>query len=320
MVHMVAWKTGNSHKAMKKSQGYFMSYKKTKAQYVVGSLSKISRKGWELFIVSRIIHSIHDDIEFVCQQMVKRPDGSIALTDLFFPQFNLHLEIDEPFHTKQVQSDHKRAEDIVLVTGHTVDRISVLNKAGEFKPIEKIRDETDSFVNRLHSHRKDRLARGTYEPWDWEKRYSAEAVIARGYMDIKDNVVFRTQVEALRCFGFRGKGWQRGAWQIPDGSEDWVWFPRLYQHHWWTNELSPDGAHIFERAMNQEGVLSIKQQLANAQKNPSRKIIVLAKAKDSLGLNLLRYVGTFNINLSASVSDCIQFDLVRTREPIRINY
>ena len=42
-----------------------------KADYIVKSLSKIKYKSWELYVVSRFIHTLDDlDVEFVCQQLV----------------------------------------------------------------------------------------------------------------------------------------------------------------------------------------------------------------------------------------------------------
>jgi hypothetical protein len=295
-----------------------LSLRNSKTRYIVRSLSKIARKEWELFVVSRVVHGIDEDIEFVCQQLVRRPDGSRALTDLFFPQFNLHLEVDEPFHSKQVNADEKRTQDIVGVTGHCIERISVLNAQEEPKSLDVLRGEVDDFVERLRSKRLAHISSGTFQPWDWENRYSARSVLDRGYMDVNDNIMFRTQVEAMKCFGFEGRGWQKGAWTIPDGSEDWLWFPRLYEHFIWKNELTPDGQRIFQRALSEEGVLSISKQMQDAGKNPDRNVIVLAKARDPLGLNLLRYVGTFRVNFSESTRDCMQFDLVRTREPTRL--
>lgn len=295
-----------------------LSLRNSKTRYIVRSLSKIARKEWELFVVSRVVHGIDEDIEFVCQQLVRRPDGSRALTDLFFPQFNLHLEVDEPFHSKQVNADEKRTQDIVGVTGHCIERISVLNAQEEPKSLDVLRGEVDDFVERLRSKRLAHISSGTFQPWDWENRYSARSVLDRGYMDVNDNIMFGTQVEAMKCFGFEGRGWQKGAWTIPDGSEDWLWFPRLYEHFIWKNELTPDGQRIFQRALSEEGVLSISKQMQDAGKNPDRNVIVLAKARDPLGLNLLRYVGTFRVNFSESTRDCMQFDLVRTREPTRL--
>ena len=68
----------------------------SKQDYIYRSLKKVSHKGWETFVISRIIHGLDDDdIEFVTQQLVRLSDESRALTDLYFPQFDLHVEVDE---------------------------------------------------------------------------------------------------------------------------------------------------------------------------------------------------------------------------------
>ena len=35
------------------------------------------------------------------------------------------------------------------------------------------------------------------------------------------------------------------AWKIPDGTDDVVWFPRLYPHGMWHNELADGGKKIY---------------------------------------------------------------------------
>ncbi|WP_323716132.1 AbaSI family restriction endonuclease [Paracoccus aminovorans] len=84
----------------------------SKDDYILRSLSKTRHKRIEHFVVNRIYHLLDDpEIEFVCQQLVRRSDGP-ALTDMYFPQFRLHLEVDEPFHERNVEADqtllHKR--------------------------------------------------------------------------------------------------------------------------------------------------------------------------------------------------------------------
>ena len=290
-----------------------------KSEYILRSLAKISRKRWEYFIISRIIHQLNDySIEFVTQQLVKRPDGSRALTDLFFPQFGLHLEIDEPFHAGNVASDAMRERDVVAVTGHDVSRIRVQNDQGVEKSLEDICADVDSFVDLVRKAKTKQVAKSTFVPWDFALRYLAEPVIERGYLDVKDNVTFKLQIEALKCFGFKGKGYQRGAWNIKDGTGDWVWFPRLYEHFIWINEMTADGQHIYQRANNDEARKQNKSSLEGLQNTQESNVIVFAKAKDSLGANLLRYVGTFRVNRDQSCADFIKFDLIRTHERVRV--
>lgn len=291
-----------------------------KVEYIIKSISKISRKKWEFFIISRIIHKLDDDdIEFVTQQCIRRPNGEYYLTDLYFPQFDIHLEVDEPFHSNKIEEDQRRENDIVLATEHQIKRIKISDQ-GQNQSLSSIRSEVDEFVEFIRFLKIEKLRTNEFSPWDWEHKFSSKPIIERGYLDVADNVTFRTQIEAMRCFGFSGNGYQRGAWTIPDGSTDIIWFPRLYKHFIWHNELSPDGRHIYERALDEEGRVSIAKQIKDARAKPDSKMIVFAKSKDTLGANLLRYVGTFKINFDESSLDLIQFDLVRTREPVRLEY
>jgi hypothetical protein len=295
-----------------------------KQLYITRSLAKLTHKPWELFTISRILHKLDDDdIEFVMQQYVRRANGSRALTDLYFPQFALHLEVDEPHHekTSQRKSDHLRELDIVEVTDHDIERIKIADPDVDpqiARPMAEIKRDIDAFVERVREKKRAAVAEGTFSPWDMEKRYAAEPVIEKGSISIADNVAFKTQVEALRCFGFTGRGYQRGAWRIKDGSNDWVWFPRLFPHGLWINELSEDGKTISERAMGQEGIESIAKQRADYEQGRVRQHIVFAKAKDALGQNVLRFVGCFEIDLENSGRDVLRFNRKETEVPVRV--
>lgn len=294
-----------------------------KTEYILRSLAKVSNKRWELFVVSHIIHQIDEDIEFVAQQLVRGGDGQRYLTDLYFPQFGVHLEIDEGHHIKNIQSDKFRELDIVHVTNHQVKRIKIFDEFGAEKLLTQIRAEIENFIDFIKRLKKKMIASGRFFPWDWDSRYSADPIINRGYLDISDNVTFRLQAEALRCFGFSGQTIRRGTWRIRDGSRDWVWFPRLYPHYIWNNEISADGQKIRGYAINDLGrdkniktIDRLKKEIS--QGKPVENVIVFAKSKDNLGTNVLRYVGTFRVNLSESCADFTQFDQFRTIEKVRL--
>jgi hypothetical protein len=299
--------------------------KLTKIKYVLKSLRKISHKEWELFVVSRIIHKLDDpDIEFVTQQLVRLPNNRRALTDLYFPQFNVHLEVDECHHFQDnseitegfeyIPEDEMRENDIVQITGHEVHRIRVcelLEGQKVDRDYQVVAQLVDSFVDFIKAAKREKLAQGLFEPWDFEKRYDPQAVIRKGKFCIADNILFRTQIDAMRCFGFTGKGWQRGAWKIADGSGDTLWFPRLYPHGMWHNQLIQGGSVIDERAINEEGRASIRKQLLDFEKKPNQRFIIFARGRDALGNNLFRYVGVFQPDLEKSTADVIKFYLVQ---------
>jgi very-short-patch-repair endonuclease len=297
-----------------------------KQEYILRSLQKISHKKWELFIISRIIHKLDDlDIEFVTQQLVRLHDGTRKLTDLYFPQLGFYLEIDEPAHDKQKEADEKRSQDIIEATDLDEKRIKVYHEKMEqgddsYKTLKEICSEADELISYIKDKKIEKEKEGCFKPWNFEQKYSSKPIIERGELSVKENDVFKFQIEALRCFGFEGKSWQRGVWRIPDGTNDVVWFPRLYPHNeLWENSLINEGKRIIEKAAgnNHEAVQSLKKQRAEAAQYPDRKYIVFAKAKDPLGFNLLRYVGTFKMNLSEKSKTELIFDRISTTEKTR---
>jgi len=69
-----------------------------KKEYIIRQLGRTKNKRYESYVVTRIVHLLNDfSIKFVTQQYVSRPEGR-ALTDLFFPQFGIHIEVDEGQH------------------------------------------------------------------------------------------------------------------------------------------------------------------------------------------------------------------------------
>lgn len=292
----------------------------TQTEYILRSISKIRNKKWEFFIVTRIIHSLPVDVEFVTQQLVRLPNGKRALTDLYFPQFDIHLEIDEKHHKSQLIEDLKRERDIIKRTDHSLIRIEVSDENGNDLCTKIISEEVDIIISKILKLRSEQLANNQFAPWDYESRYTAESVIKAGIVSIENNVVFQTQLEALRCFGFKGKGYQRGAWKVPDGTNDLVWFPRLYKHGLWHNELTVNGEKIIERALdnNTEALASISKQIKDEMEVGIRNFIVFAKARDALGFNLYRYVGTFRMNIYESTTSEIVFDKVKNNEKVRV--
>ena len=102
-----------------------------KTNYIIRQIAKSYKKKYENYVVTRIWHLLNNlDIKFVTQQHVTRPEGR-ALTDMYFPQIQLHIEVDEGQHFNskglQIDEDAVRELDIINATGHTVERIKVVD-------------------------------------------------------------------------------------------------------------------------------------------------------------------------------------------------
>lgn len=263
----------------------------TRDDYILRSLSKISKKRLEHYAINRIYHRLNDrEIEFVCQQCVRKNDEKIYLADLFFPQLKVYLEIDEGHHDGDGARirDAVRRFDIAESAGLMEERIQASNvKLDEFDKL------VDGFVEKIKELKADLLARGEFPVWNYEKRFTAEPHLEAGFIELGPYSVFRTHKDALNCFGY-GKGHiQKAVWSVPSHIRDaiglsgkcMVWFPKLYEHANWKNSLSEDGMVISEMNKNAEHVYT----------EPWDQRIVMARSRDELNRTLYRFLGVFEV-------------------------
>lgn len=290
----------------------------TKGDYILRRLTKVSRKKWEFYVISRIVHGLDDEeIEFTTQQLVRLPNNKRALTDMYFPQFGIHLEIDEAHHLNVLEDDDKREYDIVAATNNEINRISVADRNSDGTISERslgvVSLEVDRFIKSIKKQKDADIRSGKFKKWEFENRYNPDVHIKAGYIHADENVLFSTHRDALRCFGYTGGHFQKAVWNIPDESGDFVWFPRLYKQNDWHNELSGDGKVILERPLTDKSRLVIKKNTDEKYESEVGNRIVFAKAKDVLGYTLYRFVGVFKLNKQKSTLEESKFDLVSKR-------
>lgn len=260
-------------------------------EYIRRRLSKIQHKSWELFIITRIIHGLDDfDIEFICQQAVHGKGPCPYLVDLYFPQFGVTLEIDEPQHANQVNqvADASRSQDILDATGFKERRILAYDAEKNIRPLKSVKEDADKFIAFIKQEKLKQIEAGTFQPWNYDEKFSSAPHIARGYLSIETNPVFLTQLDALRCFGFKGKGYQRASWTLPSDRSRCVWFPWLFERRDWNNSISDDGTTIMEMQKNADGT-----NPEIGYKETGQKRIVFARYHDDLGAKIYKFVGVF---------------------------
>lgn len=259
-----------------------------KTDYILRSLSKISSKRWEHYVINRLYHRLSDpDVEFICQQCVRKADGQVYLVDLYFPQFSIYLEVDEAHHeTNSAKiNDARRRFDIAEASGLTEERISTAGRS-----IEYVNAELEKFIKLL---RQLKAEDHDFHPWQYESRYKPQTHIDRGHIEIGPYSAFRYQKDALACFGYTKGHYQRGSWDLPAeatkeiglSGKCMVWFPRLYENKNWNNSLSEDGLTIREVNKNPE----------HAYTEPWDYRIVMARSRDSLNRILYHFVGVFRV-------------------------
>lgn len=265
-----------------------------KDEHILRVLTKVKHKKYEHFVVARILQQIFDtDIKFVCQQLVRRPEGRRnAMLDMFFPQVNVSLEIDEPQHESEANKtyDKERSRDIISVTGLTEKRIAVLGSDGKLKSLKLIIEETDSFLTFLEGKMTDARTKESWRPWDFDNELTAKPHLTRGYIDAREDVLLRRHIDAIELFGRKLKRHQSGGWIPPKKyGLTMVWFPRLYKNDKWDNSLSDDGNRIIEKNIDDRGISILDQE----QYGPNHRRAVFARKEEPLIGTLYRFVGVF---------------------------
>ena len=263
----------------------------SKETYVTRNFQKISGKRWELYVITRVIHTLNDpDIEYVCQQYINPPTNKdYYLADLAFPSLNLYLEIDEGQHGREEHkiADIKRDAEILEATNWECKRIAVFIKKGNLKidkNLEHLNNEIDKFVKYVKNKKQNLLLNGIKIEWDYEKKFLPESYIERGKIHIKDNVALLNHRDVLRLFGYKKGHYQRAVWNIENYNE-MVWFPKLYPNSDWVNNFD-------------EKTDSICQFRKDLKPHPmpskgDRDRIVFAHQKNIFGQTVYKFFGIF---------------------------
>lgn len=269
-----------------------------KDQHLLNILTKVKHKRYEHFVVSRIIHNLcSTDIKFVPQQLVRRPSGR-ALLDLYFPQINVSLEVDEPQHEGEnnKQLDELRSRDIVDATDLTQERIKVEGPNGH-RSLAELARLTDDFLSFVRSKVEEERKRGRWKPWDFDNELTSKPHLERGYIDAREDVLLRKHIDAIELFGVSLKAHMRGGWTPPKKTGiAMVWFPRLYQNGEWDNSLSSDGSMIIEKRLGGNA----RYQPGNDGRGDDHRRAVFARREEPLIGTLYRFVGVFRFDVDAS--------------------
>ncbi|AJZ90864.1 hypothetical protein VW41_18525 [Klebsiella michiganensis] len=284
----------------------------SKTDYILRSLAKISGKRWEHYTINRIYHLLNDpDLEFICQQCIRKNDGKIYLADLFFPQLGLYLEIDEGHHDSEDAKirDAIRRLDITEATGFREERIPASNVT-----INELDKYIDKFIKLVKELKSTLLHKKTFEPWDYEHRYTACNHIKKGMITVGPEALFRHHKDALNCFGYEKGHHQAGHWNIPEHvnkiigleGKNMIWFPKLYEQKDWKNSLSDDGKVITE----------YPNDLEKSYTERWDHRIVMAHSRDELNRTLYRFLGVFRADPATLSSAEKKF--IRTATSVKI--
>lgn len=251
-------------------------------------LRSIKGKRYEVYAISRIMHILDDpDIEVSTQQPVRLEDGSLALLDLYLPQFRVGVEVDELHHFSEQSQDADmiREQAVIKVATANIWRVRV----EDADSLTTLKQQVDQIIDKIRQMKADAVADGTFTPFVYGNRHNPSHWRSVGTVTLGDDIHMHSMVDVCALFGKNVEHWQRGVLPLTDTLQ--VWMPTLTQEGMnarsdWLNTLSRDEATIVE------------EQLVDGEYVYDRSVrsVVFAKFKDPVFLDqYYRFLGVFEI-------------------------
>lgn len=283
-------------------------------QYMAGHFAKIQNKKYELYVISKLWNDLNDSsIKFVFQQCIFLPDTLSeddkskfrAMADLYLPQFNMIIEIDEAHHLYQHDEDEQRTESIKKVLGQDicVERVTIYeekNGRTEYVGDDSINKRIAQLVGKIKKIKNDAVVNGNFKDWNGiEEETSLEYHRRKGYIDVNEGSSFSNTNDVLHLYG-TGKRYRTCAVRIGK-TTDLLWCPKLSLNNSkikfkdWKNTISADGEYIYEQNIIENPIIAAEKEEQFGKRNTIGDTCRITFVKDRNAINetRLRFVGVF---------------------------
>lgn len=294
--------------------------KTEKIEYITNQLSKTFGKKYENYCVTRIYSLLKRvDIKIVTQQLFKRKGRKIALADLYLPQINMWIEIDEGHHINNKNADLNRTKDVKKVNTLSQEAQKKYSALDEVVPIgiedpfrvdvynkslEDINKQIDVIVNEIN----DRIKKQGKNFIPWTKvNYSPEEFVRKGKITVNDNAKFKTIDQIGMLFNMK---------KVPMGKKIhgyvniknnmYIWCPTVKiqgdecDSNAWENEISDDGILIYENQKERKDNF-LTQAIDEL---PIRYIFI--KFKDDSRTKIYKFIGVYELDVKKSINKNIR--------------
>lgn len=278
-----------------------------KLDYMARLFRSIRNKRFESYAIQRIWHQLDDErVQFVTQQYFKREDGGYVLADLYLPQINMVVEIDEGQHNIEdnIILDSIRSQQIQAVNGAEILRIPICKnlQKDEWYTMAEVNNRISEVVALIKQRIKVKERGESFLPWSGDDMLSPEYHIRKGYLAVSDNDYVRNIDDAAAIFNTKAihKGFLRaGGFDVPQKPGTIVWLPSI-NNQLWHNSLSSDGKTIWEYQKKdfQKRSSHVKAMLALDETR-----ITFFREKDALGFNFYKFVGVFKLDKKETLSE-----------------
>ena len=281
--------------------------KDAKLDYWERVITRIFHKGLETYVILRIWSLLDDDrVKFVPQQNVMLPNKKRALVDLYLPQIDIAIEVNEPYHLKTQKRDRKRNSSIAK---RLVAKVYTIDCS---KPMTEVHARISEVVNEI---RKRIIAKGEdFSPWLGLDEFRAKYHRAKDIMSV-DEDYFENSDEICRTFNMpiKKRGWRRagGSDVLRDGMTS-LWWP-IANNKVWKNEVSDGGRIIYEAKREKNGRAS---HVAKVKAGNQKRIVFFHDKDPVFGWRRYKFLGLYHLDKAKSRSKCVW---VRDDSVVRIS-
>ena len=265
-------------------------------------------KKYENFVINAIYAKVaNPDLIPMTQKYVRNPNypnsdnRKYYLLDLYFPQLNYGIEVDEPAHEKQSNQelDANRANDILDAVNCKIDRIKIGKDKKTLKTIENVNAQIDDKVEKIKKLIEEYEKRNNKKlSWKNEETRKKE-VFSKGVFDVNDGVTYKGITEIYNIVGHSVTNLGRGFVKL--NNSYMLWCPYLAMQlddetvitrNGWKNTLNEDGSIIEEIPKEMEKCNT--KNIPDGPWNENRaKRIVFMHVRNNFGIDEVRFLGVF---------------------------
>lgn len=266
-------------------------------------------KAYENFIVNAIYARVgNPDLMPYTQQYVHSPNDprKYYLLDLYFPQINFGIEVDEGHHLneEQIVKDQIREEDVRTAIECEEVRIPIFKEGGIKRTYEEIGEDIDKVVMTIRAKIAEK------GPLKWETNEDRkQAVVSKGVFDVKDDVFYGSITEIYNICGGKRTGKAKGEFQ-PAKILQKCYYTLNTEYKLWVPILAiedQDGV-VINSVRGYENSLSEDHDILKEKSNHSidplmdiqYKRVVFMRMKDRFGRPCIKFIGVFELSTEST--------------------
>jgi len=267
-----------------------------KAEYITRLFKRTKLKAYENYVISRIWHRLDNDQVYIkIQQYIKKDSNNYVLTDLFFPQFNIIIEVNEQAHylsDKNVLRDELRKSFIENKTRYLFRVIDCR------KSLSEIHKDIDNIIKEIKIEIKKQKQNKKFKPWDPEKERNPIYWKKKNIITSEDEVMFNNIEDICKLFDAdfskTKRGFLRqGGINHPELNNVLIWWPSENIRQGWVNKLNFDKNKITEGHIDNDK----SRKHYESTYNSDQIRYVFFKYKDDLGFSGYKFIGIFNYDI-----------------------